>query len=238
MRVLRFLLTLMFLSGFVGWAQDAPAAAPQVGDAKPPKATVYIYRYKQFVGSALSPSVYCDDNELARMENGRYFSATIDPGKHSFRSNDKQSGVELEMKAGEQYFIRVEIAAGFMKGHGRLVLTSPQQAGYELKSTNLKPSDPGKVVDKDRVSVEVAHLDTPVAAPKASAPAPAAGVVKPPQPENPTPSVKGTVIVDNDGAMSPASQTGEQTSLGEAARRARLKKASSTTTTQDPAPQK
>src|SRR5437660_5080931 len=105
----------MFLSGCVGWAQQAPGAAPQAGDAKPSKATVYIYRYKQFVGSALSPSVYCDDTELARIENGRYFSAAVDPGKHSLRSNDKQSGVELEMKAGEQYFIRVEIATGFMK---------------------------------------------------------------------------------------------------------------------------
>jgi hypothetical protein len=35
------------------------------------KATVYVYRYKQFVGAALSPSVYCDDLQLARMDNGR-----------------------------------------------------------------------------------------------------------------------------------------------------------------------
>jgi hypothetical protein len=33
-----------------------------------------VYRYKQFVGSALSPSVWCDETELARMENGRYFT--------------------------------------------------------------------------------------------------------------------------------------------------------------------
>jgi hypothetical protein len=53
--------------------------------------TVYIYRYKQFVGSALGPSVYCDENELARMDNGRYFLVELPPGTHTFRSNDKQS---------------------------------------------------------------------------------------------------------------------------------------------------
>jgi hypothetical protein len=35
--------------------------------------TVYFYRCKQFVGSALAPSVFCDDSQLARMENGRFF---------------------------------------------------------------------------------------------------------------------------------------------------------------------
>ena len=58
-------------------------------------------------------------------------------GKHSFRSNDPQSGVVLETKPGEQYYLRVEIAAGVMKGHGRLVLISREQASYELVSTKL-----------------------------------------------------------------------------------------------------
>src|SRR5690348_5372300 len=81
-------------------------------------AAVYVYRYRQFVGSALSPSVYCDENELARMENGRFFVAKLSPGKHTFRSNDRQAGIEVELKSGQEYYIRVEIATGMMKGHG------------------------------------------------------------------------------------------------------------------------
>src|SRR5579859_3582323 len=65
------------------------------------KAKVYFYRYKQYVGSALAPSVYCDEAELARMENGRYFTVKLAPGKHTFRSNDKQSGVEVDLKPGQ-----------------------------------------------------------------------------------------------------------------------------------------
>lgn len=130
-------------------APQATAAAPQSD-----KATVYFYRYKQFVGSALAPSIYCDEAQLARMDNGRYFAVKLDPGKHAFRSNDKQSGAEIELKAGQEYFFRVEIASGFMKGHGRLVMMVPEQARYELKTKNLKPLDADKVTDKARVSLE------------------------------------------------------------------------------------
>lgn len=155
---LRFLVLAVWVTGSFAFAQDGSNAAAQAGDAPASKATVHIYRYKQFVGSALSPSVYCDGNQLARMENGRYFTVTLDPGKHSFTSNDKQSGIDLEMKAGEEYFIRVELAAGFAKGHGRLILMSREQGSYELKSDKLKPLDADKVVDKAAVSVGTPHL--------------------------------------------------------------------------------
>jgi hypothetical protein len=172
------------------------------------------------VGAALAPSVYCDDNQLARMDNGRYFMATVDPGKHTFRSNDPQSGILLDMKPGEQYFIRVEIATGFMKGHGRLTLMSREQASYELVSSKLKPLDADKVVAKDIVSVEVAH---PQAAPPVKA-APAA-VEAAPKPAPPAPELRpaGSVTI-NDGGSGSSSLSGEQISLGEAARRAREKK--------------
>jgi hypothetical protein len=44
------------------------------------------------------------------MDNGRYFEVRIDPGKHTFHSNDPQAGVALDLKAGQSYFIRVEIS--------------------------------------------------------------------------------------------------------------------------------
>ena len=167
MRTLRILGLLIFcFTGLAAIAQEPAADSQKTTDAKASKATVYVYRYKQFVGGALAPSVYCDETELARMENGRYFTVKLDPGKHNFRSNDKQSGTELDMKAGQEYFLRVEIATGFAKGHGRLVLMSPEQGGYELKSSKLKPLDSNKVVNATLVSVDEAHPETPAATPK------------------------------------------------------------------------
>jgi hypothetical protein len=154
LRTLRAFICTAFWVSFV-YAQQ-PQTLATAKDTEPAaqsndsQATVYVYRYKQFVGSALSPSVYCDESELARMENGRFFVAKLAPGKHVFRSNDKQAGIDVDLKAGQQYYIRVELATGFMKGHGRLVSVAPEQGSYEVK--NLKPLGADKVKDTQHVT--------------------------------------------------------------------------------------
>lgn len=158
MRRVTQLLLAISLCGLFALAQAPANPTPQSTDARTSRATVYFYRYKQFVGSALAPSIFCDGAELARMENGRYFTATLQPGKHTFTSNDKQSGIDVDMKSGDEYFMRVEIATGFAKGHGRLVLVPREQGAYELKSDKLKPLDADKVANKDVVSLDVPNL--------------------------------------------------------------------------------
>jgi hypothetical protein len=126
-----------------GVAHAAPAA--NAGAAQ-----VYVYRYRQFVGSGLEPSVYCDDMQLARMDNGRYFVAAVESGPHTFRANDKQSGILIDLKPGEQYYLRVELAPGLLKGHGRLVLVPKEQGEFEV--AKLKPLGPDKIKDPVRVA--------------------------------------------------------------------------------------
>jgi hypothetical protein len=125
------------------------AAALAMDDSE--KVTVYVYRYKQFAGSGLEPSVFADGVQLARMDNGRYFLVKVAPGKHTFTSNDKQAGIEFDAKPGQSYYVRVDIAAGFMKGHGRLTMVAAEQGEYEVKK--LKPLDANKVVDKTMVQL-------------------------------------------------------------------------------------
>lgn len=225
MRAIRLVPFILALSSLSVLAQE-PSAVTQ-------KSVVYIYRYKQFVGSALSPSVYCDEAQLARMENGRYFAVTLDPGKHTFRSNDAQSGVQLDVKAGQEYFIRVEIAAGMMKGHGRLILTTPEQGRYELQSSKLKPLDASKVVDATRVSVNAVSFDKPLP-PKPTVSATPAPTLKPVAASQPSEVVTGPVnrVILSDSAP----ETSADTSLGDAARTARQKKAARDSATA-PAPQ-
>jgi len=43
---------------------------------------------------------------------------------------------------------------------------SPEQGGYELKSSKLKPLDANKVANPTLVSVDEVHLETPAATPK------------------------------------------------------------------------
>jgi hypothetical protein len=128
----------------------------------------------------------------------------------------------LDLKSGQSYFIRVDIAAGVMKGHGRLTLMSAEQGSYELKSDKLKPLDGGKVKDQARVSVTAAHPDAQ-AATQPAAPVQAAGPSHPSSTPQDQPAHIVT-ISDPKGAVNSGSQFGDQVSLGEAARRAKQKK--------------
>jgi hypothetical protein len=132
-------------------ATDTKASDSQQSKTDSQKATIYFYRIKQFAGSGLEPSVYCDDKELARMDNGRYFGVTLEPGKHTCRMGDKQTGFELDMKAGEDYYAKITLEAGFWKGHGRLTLLQKEQGAFEMKKVKLLGAD--KVKDRSLVTI-------------------------------------------------------------------------------------
>jgi hypothetical protein len=135
-------------------SEAKPAEAAPATDAKPASeeqnGVLYFYRIKQYAGSALEPSVYCDEKELARMDNGRYFGVSLAPGKHTCRMGDKQTGFELDVKAGQSYYAKVSIEVGFWKGHGRLTLLQPEQGAFELKKVKLIGVD--KIKDKTLVT--------------------------------------------------------------------------------------
>lgn len=129
----------------------ASTASPEAVAVNSGKSRIYFYRIKQFAGSALEPSVYCDDKELARMDNGRYFAVELEPGKHACRMGDKQTGFEIDMKPGEEYYAKITIDVGFWKGHGRLTLLQREQGAFELKKVKPLPAD--KVKDRSLVTI-------------------------------------------------------------------------------------
>ncbi|MEN3330885.1 MAG: hypothetical protein V7641_250 [Blastocatellia bacterium] len=129
----------------------AEAKADQPAGAQDSKATLYFYRLKQYAGSALEPTVFCDDKQLARMDNGRYFGVKLDPGKHACNMGDKQTGFELDLKAGQVAYAKISIETGFWKGHGRLTLVQPEQGAFEIKKAKLLGTD--KVKDRALVAI-------------------------------------------------------------------------------------
>lgn len=131
-------------------AEAAPAAQEAAAPAEDGKAYVYVYRYKSMVGKGVRPSIYCDDKDIVRLQSGRYVALALTAGKHVLRSNDKQSQIELELKPGQKYYIRIEIAAGFWKGHGRLTMVLPEQGAGEMKQ--MKPVDAGMIKDKEFIA--------------------------------------------------------------------------------------
>jgi hypothetical protein len=116
-----------------------------------PKALVYVYRPKHF-GGAAAPSIYCDRKELAKIDNGRFFVARLNPGRHMFlQGDDDQPGMAVDAKAGGKYYIRVEVAKRFWKGQNRMTLVAPEQGKEEVKK--LVSLDADQIVDNAIVAI-------------------------------------------------------------------------------------
>jgi hypothetical protein len=135
----------------------APAAVPPAATTPPPaaapatsgdKATIYVYRQKAFMGMALRPTVMVDGKDLVNMGNGRIYTGFFTPGSYNFQMDDKKSGAKLDLKAGDVYYMRVDIVPGFWKGGGKLSLIDAKQAVDEVKG--LTPIDAKEVEDKSR----------------------------------------------------------------------------------------
>jgi hypothetical protein len=93
----------------------------------PINAIVYIYQtpHARMMKRA-APEVYCDGKLLAELDGGRYFVVSLPPGEYSFHSkNKKNGGVLLNAKAGETYYLRVEMehTGYFLKFSGISITT-------------------------------------------------------------------------------------------------------------------
>lgn len=127
-------------------------ATPVAADTT--EATVYIYRPGKMAGKALEPSVFVDDTELARMDNGRYFALKLKPGKHIVHMTDDKKGYAIDMGPGQTYYFRVGIEMGMWKGHGKITLDDADRAIKEIKKI--------KFIGKDKIKAADVVVDIPV----------------------------------------------------------------------------
>jgi Protein of unknown function (DUF2846) len=105
------------------------------------EATVFIYRPDKWTGKALEPSVFVDETELARMDNGRYFAIKLRPGKHIVRMTDDKKGYAFDMGPGQTYFFRIGMEMGMWKGHGKITLDDRERAVKEIKKLKFIGQD-------------------------------------------------------------------------------------------------
>jgi hypothetical protein len=147
-------------------AAQSPSQAPAVKYAH-----LRVYRPRRVTGSALAPSIYVDDREVARVGNGRRISIRLSPGAHNIRSDDKSSLIALDAAAGQEYFVRVDEAVGFWKGHGKLTLLLSEQGSAEFKLQ--KPVEDDRriardLIEDDAIATEVSEPAPPASASEAS----------------------------------------------------------------------
>jgi hypothetical protein len=107
-------------------------ATPAQPSPKEQQATIHIYRYKKYIASALKPSVYCDGKQVGRLSNGSVLTVHIAAGRHIFTSNDKNSGVDLDLNAGDEIYIRMDMTNDLWKAHGALTMMLPEQGRHDV----------------------------------------------------------------------------------------------------------
>src|SRR5258708_9852878 len=116
-------------------------AATLAQDQKPAQtATICFYRAHRFEGVGLKPPGVVDELEVAHLHNGDAVQVTVNAGSHKLHSNDKSTGIELDAKPGQTYFVRVDIKTGGWKGHGQGTFIDPQEGKNEFSQQKLSVS--------------------------------------------------------------------------------------------------
>jgi hypothetical protein len=103
-----------------------PAIVAMVGTPPPGKGLVVFYRPSKFTGSAIGIFVRENGAELAKLKSGNWFAMPVAPGAHAFAADKHDKDItNIEVEAGETYFLSGNITMGMMKGHANL---SPSDA--------------------------------------------------------------------------------------------------------------
>jgi hypothetical protein len=123
-------------------AAGALAFAP----APVPSGTVHFYRYLLKVGKAAHPIISCDAFPIARMQNGRIYTMQIPAGRHAIATSENPTGIEVDIAAGKEYYIRIDYAPNASFAIRATPVVVPLELGRE-ETKKLRPLDGWLVED-------------------------------------------------------------------------------------------
>ena len=102
----------------------AAAAAAATGHISPPpqgKGQIVFFRPSKFAGGAFGFKVREGTTELGKLRSGNYFVATVEPGAHQYVVHSEAKDIlDMEVEAGETYYVEGTMTMGFMAGHPNL----------------------------------------------------------------------------------------------------------------------
>jgi Protein of unknown function (DUF2846) len=155
MKILKIIIILVFLlcGTFQTFAQETETTNSK------DKAIVYIYSLATHTTlGRIKPSVFVDAKEIAQIRPNRFFLVYLEPGNHEihFKKSKKRGGIEMDFKAGEIYYLRVNWKAGGTVRAEGFDIVQLESARYDLKQ--LKPIDDDNIKDKSRVVAKLGDL--------------------------------------------------------------------------------
>jgi len=123
----------------ISFNQEKPASADESRKGSP-NSTIIFFRESHITGSGLRPSVYVDGRDVGRLSNGRWFSYSVEPGKHKLESSAKhQPATVIKTAPGETIYVQMVTVAGVWRGGGRLLQVDGEDAQKII--AKLKPNE-------------------------------------------------------------------------------------------------
>jgi hypothetical protein len=114
-----------------------------IGTPQEGKALVVFFRPSKFIGAAIGFIVREGTVELGKLRSGNYFTASVEPGKHTYVVHSEAKDLtDIEVEAGETYFLSGSVTLGFVAG--RPNLSPSDAAAFEAALPKLKKSAPLK----------------------------------------------------------------------------------------------
>lgn len=106
----------------------------------PEEATIYIYRGGQFAGSARNWSIFVDEQKVCKLSNNKFIKVSVKPGKHVINSKiggvemlKKETGLEIEVEAGKDYFVSCNVKQSFTRFRLELMEVTKSTADKQMK---------------------------------------------------------------------------------------------------------
>ncbi|MBS1841171.1 MAG: DUF2846 domain-containing protein [Acidobacteria bacterium] len=99
---------------------------------------LHVYRPHRLTAAAQKPYIFVDGKKITPIANSQEIRMLLAPGKHTISVSKKYVDNELpindlDMAAGSEYWIRVDISAGAWAAHSKLFVVPGDQAQLESK---------------------------------------------------------------------------------------------------------
>jgi len=106
------------------------------------KAVIYIYRPRTFVGGAVSYPIYINNQKVTTLPHTGYYGYLAEPGEVfvAAKTPENEAHVKLDVKAGEEYYIKGGTATGQFSGRATLDQVHPSQGREEIKNCAYYPA--------------------------------------------------------------------------------------------------
>jgi hypothetical protein len=149
------ILSAALIVGFAALSTSfVPASNLKILDTKDEKATIFIYRVGQFNGAAANWAVYADGTKVCKISNNKFMKLELVPGKHEFNAKiggpvlfKKETGVEIEMEAGQTYYIACNIKQSITRP--RLELTEVTKGTANKQMATMTADTCQEKIDAD-----------------------------------------------------------------------------------------